>query len=76
MLKVCVKAVTWNKPPYIPIPLSRLATNKLLNDNIAVKCNATITILENNMDLSFLKLRAFEINKRVNNEVKIFFVEN
>lgn len=39
--------------------------------NMLVKPNETITILKNNMDLSFLILRAFEINKKVNNVINI-----
>jgi hypothetical protein len=38
-------------------------TKRLLKDIKAVNINETITILENNMDLSLFKLRAFEINK-------------
>ena len=30
ILKICVNTVTWNKPPKIPIPLSKAKKNKLL----------------------------------------------
>ena len=66
ILKVCVKGVTWNNPPYKPIPLSKHKTNKLLKAKKLANSSDIITILENKIDWSFLKVRALEIKRYVN----------
>jgi len=73
-LRLGVIVVTWGSNLYIPIPLSKEITKRLLKAKKPVKFNDTITILENKMDLSLLKLRAFEINKKVNEEINIKFL--
>lgn len=63
MLNVWVNDVTWNKPPYRPIPLSNDNTNKLDIAKKLVIINVFITTLEYNILLSRLKVTAFDINK-------------
>jgi hypothetical protein len=67
-----VNVVTLNKPPYIPIPFSNGLINRLFNAKKLVEIKAIITSLENNIDLSRLDVRAFESNKKINNEISIF----
>lgn len=71
MLKDCVNVVTLNNPPYTPIPFSSALVNKLFKAKKLAKNKPVITILENNMDLSRLKVTAFETNKEINKEINI-----
>ena len=71
MLKDCVNVVTLNNPPYIPIPFSNALVNKLFKAKKLAKSKPVITILENNIDLSRLKVTAFETNKEINKEINI-----
>lgn len=68
MLNVCVNIVILNRPPYIPIPFSNGWVNKLLKAIKLANSEVFITILENNMDLSCLKVTASETNKKINKE--------
>jgi hypothetical protein len=71
ILKDCVKVVTLNNPPYIPIPFTSALLNKLFKAKKLAKSKPIITILENNIDLSHLKVTAFETNKEINKEINI-----
>ena len=71
MLKDCVNVVTLNNPPYTPIPFSNALVNKLFKAKKLAKSKPVITILENNIDLSRLKVTAFETNKEINKEINI-----
>ena len=71
MLKDCVNVVTLNNPPYTPIPFSSALVNKLFKAKKLAKSKPVITILENNIDLSRLKVTAFETNKEINKEINI-----
>jgi hypothetical protein len=73
MLKDRVNVVTLNNPPYTPIPFSSALVNKLFKAKKLAKSKPVITILENNIDLSRLKVTAFEINKEINIKVALFF---
>ena len=73
MLKDCVNVVTLNNPPYTPIPFSSALVNKLFKAKKLAKSKPVITILENNIDLSRLKVTAFETNKEINKEINIKF---
>jgi hypothetical protein len=67
-----VNVVTLNKPPYKPIPFSSGLINRLFNAQKLVEIKAIITSLENSIDLSRLDVRAFESNKKINNEISLF----
>ena len=71
MLKDCVNVVTLNNPPYTPIPFSSALVNRLFKAKKLAKSKPVITILENNIDLSRLKVTAFETNKEINKEINI-----
>jgi hypothetical protein len=73
MLKDRVNVVTLNNPPYTPIPFSSALVNKLFKAKKLAKSKPVITILENNIYLSRLKVTAFEINKEINIKVALFF---
>ena len=66
-----MNVVTLNKPPYIPIPFSKGLIKRLFNAKKLVEINPNITILENKMDLSFLDVRAFESNNKINKDIRI-----
>lgn len=74
ILKLWVRTLTLNKPPYIPIPFSRGLIYRLLIAMKVVKNKVLITTLENNMDLSRLKLTAFEIIRNINKDKSISLV--
>ena len=76
MLNVCVYVLTLNKPPYIPIPFSNGLTYKLAYAKKLVNNNPIITILENRIDLSRLKVTAFENNNKTNKDININFYLN
>lgn len=80
MLNVWVKVVTLNKPPKIPIPLSKGLINRLLKAKELAKTRPFITSLENKIDLSRLRVKAFEskrfISKVINNFVAFFSMYN
>jgi len=76
MLKDCVNVVTLNNPPYTPIPFSSALVNKLFKAKKLAKSKPVITILENNIDLSRLKVTAFETNKEINKEINIKFASD
>ena len=71
MLKDCVNVVTVNSPPYIPIPFSNALVNKLFKAKKLAKSKTVKTNLENNIDLSRLKVTEFETNKEINKEINI-----
>jgi large-conductance mechanosensitive channel len=71
IFKDCVKVVTLNNPPYIPIPFSNALVNKLFKAKKLAKSKPVITSLENKIDLSRLKVTAFETNKEINKEINI-----
>ena len=73
ILNVCVNTLKLNKPPYIPIPFSSAFICMLLYAKKAAKKKVLITILENNIDLSRLIVRALETNKNINNNVNNIF---
>lgn len=73
MLNDCVIVVTLNKPPYIPIPFSNTLICILLYAMKEANKKVFITILENNIDLSRLIVRALETNKNINNNVNNVF---
>ena len=65
--------VTLNRPPYIPIPFSNALMCMLLYAINEARIKLFITILENNIDLSRLIVRALESNKNINKNVNIIF---
>ena len=71
ILKVWVNVVTWNNPPYIPIPVLKGNTYKLFHAIKLTNNKLLITILENKIDLSCLILTAFDISKNINNKISI-----
>ena len=76
MLKVCVNVLTLNKPPYTPIAFSNGLIYKLVYARKLVSNNTIITILENKIDLSRLKVTAFENNNKTNKDININFCLN
>lgn len=74
ILKDCVRVVTLNNPPNIPIPFSNALICILLYAIKEAKRNVFITILENNIDLSRFIVRALETSKNINKNVNNFFL--
>ena len=63
--------VTLNKPPYIPIPVPKGLIKRLFHAKKLVEINPNITTLENKIDLSFLNVKAFESNNKINNDISM-----
>ena len=65
------KEVTWNSPPYIPIPFSKALRSRLVIQMTAEQTRDKMAIRENSMDLSRLMVTALvtncEINDKINN---------
>ena len=66
--------VTLNRPPYIPIPFSNALMCMLLYAINEARIKLFITILENNIDLSRLIVRALKSNKNIIKMLTLFFL--
>ena len=65
MWNICVFDVTWNKPPYKPIPLSIYLIYKQTSPSIEEYSNIMMVTLEKSIDLSRLIVTALDNNNNI-----------
>ena len=74
--KFCVIDVIWNKPPYIPIPVSMHVICKLFKARKVEYSNIKEIILLYNKDLSRLKVTALNNKTKQEEKMSMSLIKN